>query len=352
MTELQCAQTLLELGTTSTSSSDRLLARIRNDLEMDRMWLLARNVTPLDTTHKHPKREPVTKQVKEITTPSPFKHAYTVVRMLGQGQDGLAYEVTDNYTKQTFVAKIMYVTKMVPMFDQDIPLEVKIMIDLDDVPNVPKVIRMFVENAMTIGNTFVWPSYIVVMTTPSVIPYAPAIRFMQNVTPYEIRTIFSRLVNTLKDVDDHNIAHNDLHAQNFLVSNPTKDVTLIDFGRAQYKNVSYDINMMLTYAGWIGSPPELRNIHRGKYTDPNDLVAMFDYDRMTTWRIGFLLYQFFGGNIQATFGKPYLDPSPFVRFPYRTTQMARDLMSKIFVPYQRRITLRQLFDHPYFDMTK
>lgn len=184
-----------------------------------------------------------------------------------------------------------------------VPLEVKIMMDLSDMPGVSHIDRYCELESR--GR----PTVAIVMDRPAG-EFSTYHGIRNARTDDEKRVILSKLVDVLRRLDQRRIAHNDLHENNILVSGT--DVTLIDFGRAQYKDRPF--HLVELYRSWDRSPPELRE--RG----------VFDYDRMTTWCIGLIVKRSFG------------EPPP----------LARDLLRKISVCPQHCITLHQLFDHPFF----
>ena len=155
------------------------------------------------------------------------------------------------------------------------------------------------------------PAEVLVMDMPEG-PTATYHRVVNTKTDEEKRRILSRLVQILRRIDERGVAHNDLHANNFLVSGADDRVTLIDFGRAEYKNRPFD--MTEEYREWCRSPPELRN------------QGVFDYDRLTTWTMGLIVKQSF------TVVPP----------------IAQNLLDSLFAPFHRRMSLHQMFDHPYF----
>ena len=217
------------------------------------------------------------------------ERGYRPVATLGAGSSGRVYEVERGGA--TYAAKIV---ADVELTADGVPLEADILMHLRDVPGVARlrdVVRL------PCG------SHAMVMDTPT----GPFSTLFRCPWPVDARLVLTRLVRILRDVDARNVCHMDLHAQNILVS-PGSDVTLVDFGRAQYKDRPFPLVDL--YAEMDDSPPELRE--RG----------VFDYDRMTTWSVGLLA----------------------LAIGSRDSTVLDDLLA----PYELRITLDEMFDHPYF----
>lgn len=343
------------------------MRRLREEDAAQRQWLVDRGVVPaeVDPTRFPPSKSEIQRLEAEgeITTPSPFKDAYFVLRALGTGTDGTVYEVQDVETSEFLAAKVVRIDNEVEMFDDRVPLEARIMVSLETTPSVPRLEHMYVENKMTLCSKNIPPSFVLVMTMPPA-PYC-ALHEARNLASFDGRKVFAGLIAALRGLDDNNVCHMDLHSLNVLVSTATNEVTLIDFGRAQYKDVPYEYTMIETYAGHMGSPPELRvayrNYQREMASAPEyakrstamrnraELERVFDYDNQTLWTAAVMLFTAYFGRI--FFQHPELDPSRSVRFPSTMPILAVSLLKRVFVPIQRRIKLREFFDHPFFDLT-
>lgn len=354
------------LCSTAVAESE-IMARIAEDDADDRQWLIDRGVVPVEIDLTRPVVEFEDVVVPEITTPSPFKATFEVLRLLGAGADGRVFEVVEKATGDVFAAKFVFINSDLRMYGRRLPYEMKIMISLNGVAGVPTLVRQFIENEMTIFSKYLQPSFVTVMSVPEA-PYATLteMRHTSDFGSAAVRTVFSNLVRILRDLDDRNICHVDLHPGNVMVSTRTKAVTLIDYGRAEYKNIPYEVGHIMGYANWVGSPPELRDVYR-RYKRDMDAThpsmygtverkyipqfrQMFDYDRQIVWRVGFMIYDEFHGRRFYQEGI-HLDPSNIVQYPYGMPTIAVNLLKNIFVSYDRRISLRELFDHPYFDLS-
>ena len=233
-----------------------------------------------------------------------FNIDFHVLERIGITKTSIVHRVVSRKDNSQYAAKIL--TR--PIDISLLPREAQVMMDIDKMEGIAHLKACY----NTTHNNI--PSVVIVMDTPTGI-FAPYSRVKQTKTYEEKRLIISRLVRILKELDQRNIAHNDLHANNFLVSQPDNKVTLIDFGRAQYKHIPFD--MIQNYRKWEMSPPELKQ------------YGIFSYDMLTVWTIHQIVKRSFDDT----------NPPP---------PLAMDLLQAIDVQdYRDRITLQQLFKHPY-----
>lgn len=252
-----------------------------------------------------------------------FMTDYTIIGRMGP-------EPYDNVLDVISLDGIRRVAKIVKKYGVDEPREVEIMRALNDVPNVARVVAVYDIGSGRIGTykTDKRPCFVIVMERPA----DPFVTFyewtkMNDVTIGKKRTVLTRMVTILRHLNEKNMAHNDLHENNVLVNTRTMDVTLIDFDRAEYKDRAF--GEVDTLINWEGSPPELR------------YRKMFSYDLLTVWRIGRMMYRALCP--RRSF------PSDMHDVDYEGLPSdAIDLLKKIFVRAERRITLDELFNHPFF----
>lgn len=237
-----------------------------------------------------------------ICKPTLLDRGYRLVETLGYGAYGRVYRVEHVASGKTYAAKFVSDVDTVTSDNGPgtIPLEADVLIRLKDVQGVSHLHDVFF---MPCG------FWVMVMDIPDE-PFATLATLAALGSNVDARAVMARLVHILRDVDACNVCHMDIHPSNILIS-ADDSVTLIDFGRAQYKDQPYAHASI--YAMFNDSPPELIN------------NGVFDYDRMTTWSIGLLIHMLVDDD------------------------SAKDLLDLIFVPYDRRITLGDFFDHPYFD---
>ena len=328
------------------------ILRLRQEYEDNQRWLLQRNILPYEVDVSRPVFQDSDMDVEELTTPSPFKEKYNIRRQLGKGVDGSVYEVEDRLSGEIYAAKITYANRELRMSDDIMTMEARIMVALEDVRGIPKVISLFHENEMTIatrlaapssvstGSRLIQPSAVLVMTTPEP-PYSTLASLRTTgMESNRIREIFSSLIGILKKMDDHDIAHNDLHSGNVLVSGT--DVTLIDFGRSEFKTIPYDMNWIITYAQ-PNKQQEIANKYKFEFR------KMYDYDRQTVWRVAMMLFESYGGIIYDESIRHDLKDT--IHYPSRMPRIVMALLNRVFIPYTKRINIHDFFNYDFFNMS-
>lgn len=258
-----------------------------------------------------------------------LKRLYKTLKKLGEGADGSVYMVLSKSTGLKYAMKVINMRSITAddMFTEDFPLEAKMMVDLSGVDGVVQLQHVFREKPLRYGNVKMDDSFVLVMSIP---PTAYSMLGSGKIKyKSQLRVVFSKLASILRKVDDHNISHMDLHDGNVLVEDKSLNVTLIDFGRAQYKTRPYALIEALRR--WKQSPPEL--VEDG----------VFDYDMITVWLFGRMMYEMFVSDDTSTY--------PDVTRVNWMPPLLQKLLSKVFVPYENRIGLRQMFDDKYFDLS-
>jgi serine/threonine protein kinase len=258
------------------------------------------------TTQECIDMEYIDREYQEADMSDVFFAHYSFVKEIGKTKTSRVYEVSSD--------GVSYAAKTIERpYGNATPHEVEIMRHLEGVEGVVQLKDTYDLGSGRIGVLDPVPSVAIVMEMPTgnVSTYHCV---KAHKTDEQKRRILSRLVKILSRIDERNIAHNDLHENNFLVSGPDDRVTLIDFGRAQYKHVPFEhVNL---YKNLRHSPPEL--VEKG----------LFEYDRFTMWNVGLLIANSFERDLIPL--------------------TARDLLSRLFAPPEKRPTISQFFNHPYF----
>ena len=255
-----------------------------------------------------------------------LKRLYKTLRKLGSGADGSVYEVQSRSSGVKYAMKVVKMESISAeeMFTSEFPLEAKLMVDLSGVEGVVQLEHVFREKPMMYGAVRNADSFVLVMAMPET--SAKVLSVVRLRSKSNARVVFSRLAAIVGRVDAHGISHMDLHSGNVLVEEKSLGVTLIDFGRAQYKSRAYGYVDALRR--WEESPPEL--IGEG----------LFDYDRCTVWYMAKMMYD-----------KYQPDARKFPELSARVfPPLLLSLLARVFVPWQTRIGLREMLAHPYFDL--
>lgn len=249
---------------------------------------------------------------------------------LGEGVDSKVYRVYDRVDGESYAMKVLNAeVNIIPDGDLYTPnflTEARILIDLANAPHIMHVERVFHESPLDFGGLKMRDAHVLITTIPDE-PYVTLdqIQF-KNTT--QVRYVFVQIARALAAIDRVNVSHMDLHLGNVLVNKHDLNVTVIDFGRSQYKNVLpyYYTN---TIRAWeYFAPPELKK------------DGIFGYDQVTVWCFGVLMYY--------TIARKGVPKMP-VQFEKLFSRLLRDLLGKIFVPYEKRIGLRAMLSHPYFN---
>jgi hypothetical protein len=118
------------------------------------------------------------------------------------------------------------------------------------------------------------------------------------------RAMLAVLVRVFRALEERNMAMVEFDANSVIVS--AEEVCLLDIGcTVCRKDIPFEYVDVVT-----GCPPD----------------ESFDYDQNTVWRLGKLV----------------------AAFDSDTSPLFYDLLRRVFTPREKRITLHQLFDHPYF----
>ena len=161
-----------------------------------------------------------------------------------------------------------------------------------------------------------------------------------------VKYYFKQLVNALFYLNKNNIIHRDIKPKNILLKNNKKDLVLCDFGFARIKT----IRRVKTICGSpLYMAPEL--LEEKTYTDIVDV-----------WAIGMILYEMIYGNHPykdckdiddlKEFSKKSIMIPPIHNTNINVSYNCIDLMNQLLEKEEkRRITLNNLFNHPWIKDT-
>jgi len=152
--------------------------------------------------------------------------------------------------------------------------------------------------------------------------------------------ICKQLVQAVRFLHSHGVAHRDIKIENILFDETTLEVTLCDFGFAMPFSSDTKSN------DWCGSP----------YTVAPEILNRTTYSpaAVDVWALGSVCYTLLCGRF------PFQAASPtetyqrtragrFHSFPSRISRTARDLISRcLIVDASKRIPLDHLRKHPFF----
>ncbi len=259
-----------------------------------------------------------------------FSGLYTVGKKMGQGADGSVWEVVNKSNQKKMAVKVVKLESIstYDMYTTHFLLEARIMMDLVDVDGVPHIEHFF-RGTPTFPGAEIKDSFVFTMTRPEKVHDTLDVSTILN--KMTLRNIFIKLAHALQGVDKKGISHMDLHVGNVIVSKDFSEVMLLDFGRAQYKNMPFSPILLERMFTWDLAPPELRD-------DGN-----LQYDPCTTWLFGKMMYMKYvrDHNMKTI----YTDVQNDNTLP----PLLKDLLNRVFQPLEKRITLQEMFKHKYFD---
>ena len=207
--------------------------------------------------------------------------------------------------------------------NNNVPLEVALMQQVNDVPGVIKLIDYF-DTA---------DSFYIVMERFNSKDLFDFISEQGPLSEALSRDLFSQLVNTVSECHKKGVVHRDIKDENILIDIKTGKTKLIDFGSgALIENRVYQ-----EFKGTrVYSPPEWINC--GAYTA----------EALTVWSLGILLYDMVCGDIPFE-SDHEISTARLVWFKQLSlSNQAKDLISGCLTPDPaKRMTLDQVQDHPW-----
>lgn len=176
-----------------------------------------------------------------------------------------------------------------------------------------------------------------------VIEYLDGINIYQliesgNIPMEKIKSLFRRMVEIIKIFHENNIIYGDIKAENWIYNKTTDRLYLIDFESCKY---IYGDKCHGTVAYLA---PEM-------FIAPDHLDCIYYDYRADIWSLGVLLYEmieriqpFDAPNTDAVYLRiEYID----YKFTKRFCEESKDLISKILVLAEQRITIKEILNHPF-----
>merc|ERR1712055_472880 len=229
---------------------------------------------------------------------------YTVKEEIGRGGFGVVY-AAERKSDGLEVA-VKEVSKDIDMLtDDNVPLEVALMQQVNDVPGVIKLLDYF-DTA---------DSFYVVMER------------------FNSKDLFMQLVDTVGECHEKGVVHRDIKDENILIDINTFKIKLIDFGSGALLQEGLYHKFKGTR---VYSPPEWINC--GAYTA----------EALTVWSLGILLYDMLCGDIPFESDQE-ISAGRLVWFKQlNLSSQVKDLISGcLTVDPAKRITLCEVLDHPW-----
>jgi len=208
--------------------------------------------------------------------------------------------------------------------DREVPLEVALMQQVNDVPGVIRMIDYF-----DMADYF----YIVMERVNNC---KDLFDFISDKGPLQeglAKRLFQQIIDTVLQCHSKGVLHRDIKDENILIDLSTNQLKLIDFGSGAYAHneIYTDFDGTRVY-----SPPEWVKFRR------------YRADGLTVWSLGILLYDMVCGDIPFESDAQIKRAQLYWRPELNISHECKDLISRcLVIEPQSRIKLNQLKTHPW-----
>merc|ERR1712168_688859 len=247
---------------------------------------------------------------------------YSVKEEIGRGGFGVVY--TAERKSDGLAVAVKEVSKDIDMLSEDnVPLEVALMQQVNDVPGVIKLLDYF----DTAG------CFYIVMERFNSKDLFDFITEQGPLPEHLARDLFMQLVDTVSECHEKGVVHRDIKDENILIDINTFKIKLIDFG----SGAPLEKGLYHKFKGTrVYSPPEWINC--GAYTA----------EALTVWSLGILLYDMLCGDIPFETDQEISEGRVVWFKQLNLSSQVKDLISScLTVDPSKRITLCELLDHPW-----
>ena len=261
---------------------------------------------------------------------------YEEIRKLGKGSYGKVYEVKNKTTGEIRACKQLSKSNLsnLKKFEKEIELLIK-----TDHPNIIKLYEVFEDDRFI---------YLIMEKCNGGELFDRIINHIQSNKMYtekDAAIIFQQLMSAIVYCHDNGIVHRDLKPENLLYINEGEEINnpikVIDFGLSRNFDNHSKMNTKVGTAYYVA--PEVLD---GNYTEKCDV-----------WSAGVILYILLSGEPPfngANDREIYKAISKMIyQFPFnkwkKISKNAVDLIEKCLVPENKRLTAKEVLEHPWFN---
>merc|ERR1711899_389163 len=238
-----------------------------------------------------------------------FHAKYIVKEQLGKGGFGVVYSAVRRSDGMEVAVKEVSKDEKVMMGEDNIPLEVALMQQLQDVPGVIKLLDYYEMNHC----------YFIVMER------------------FQCKDLFKQILETITTLHKRGIVHRDIKGENILINPKTFKTKIIDFGSGDY----IEDKVYTRFQGTrVYSPPEWIN------------SRAYRPEGLTVWSLGVLLYDMVCGDVPFE-SDGQISRAHLTWFPQlKLSEEVKSLISGCLkVDTSERLTLAEIAAHPWLCIT-
>merc|ERR1712088_383164 len=256
-----------------------------------------------------------------------FHAKYTVKEQLGKGGFGVVYSAVRRSDGLEVAVKEVSKDEKVMLGSDNMPLEVALMQQLQDVPGVIKLIDYFEMNH----------SYFIVMERFHCKDLFDFISEQGPLPETLAKELFKQILQTIMDCHKRGIVHRDIKDENILIDLKTFRTKVIDFGSGAY----IEDKVYHRFQGTrVYSPPEW--IESRAYRP----------EGLTVWSLGILLYDLVCGDVpfesDGQISRAHLTWFPQLKLSEEVKSLITGCLK---VNTEERLTLADLAIHPWLCIT-
>ena len=258
--------------------------------------------------------------------PRDFHAQYLLKEKLGEGGFGLVYSAVRRSDKMEVAVKEVRKDEKVILYDGNLPLEVALMQQLQEVPGVIKFIDYFdMEDC-----------FYIVMERVHCKDLFDFISEQGALPEVMAKDILRQLLTILVSCHQRGVVHRDIKDENILIEDNTFKIKLIDFGAG----CKIEDRVYREYEGTrVYSPPEWINL------------KAYKLEGLTVWSLGILLYDMVCGDIPFKSEPEILLAQVSWPAHLNLSEDVKNLiLGCLMVDSKERMGMSEVANHPWFQV--